>query len=688
MAGAFGLLIAACGGGGGGSSGGGSSGGGGGGGGGGGAIAPVADFSASPASVNLGTGISFSDLSTNFPTSWSWDFNNDGTVDSTVQFPFYVYPSAGTYTVTLTVSNSAGSDSESKTAYITVSAPGSVVANLSVDTNRDGTITAADETNEDQWGSNGGAIFIFNIDDDDRPTPPATPPVTAGQEDYLSATKTAADALDLARMIVRQSGVPTGGTVTINVSAGAQGRINVWRNVSGSWQSVYTAGASFTLPAAALQAGDIELGIEGKTRLSNTWDGNVTFTLEIRNSSNQVQASDTVRMRQAPPIFATNLWRPSQLHVVNLGSSNASFRTVLSQICTAGSITYREIPGTSYNQDRWIQDSSEPGVTITPSSSGPRRVIDLVYQAARNREVDQWCVDYLLGPDFELQRRFGSASTSLNYGGNIEVIPPHTGRPWGRVYIGGGNGTLVGSSTNATEYMEATNRQYFDANYIQGAHVTVTSEWLWVGHVDEYTMFVPAPNTARGYVCLIASPVRAWNILVNMNNTGQGSAVVFSGRTGYQTTVASIVSNSALGTLQTQTQARINQGRNEIKAATGLTDADFIELPTLFHNRSGGYLAAYNPGVVNCVPLPSANGTTYIAMPDPEGPDISGQDQWQADIASQLAGLFNGSNPLDLRYVDIWSAYHVNVGEAHCGTNTVRVPPSGTNWWAGAPLTP
>lgn len=685
MAGAFGLLIAACGGGGGGSSGGGSSGGGGGGGGGG-AIAPVADFSASPVSVNLGTGISFSDLSTNFPTSWSWDFNNDGTIDSTVQFPFYVYPSAGTYTVTLTVSNSAGSDSETKTAYITVSAPGSVVANLSVDTNRDGNITAADETNEDQWGSNGGAIFIFNIDDDNN----------NNSEDYLDATKSAADALDLARMIVRQTSVPTGGTVTINVSAAAQGRINVWRNVSGSWQSVYTSGASFTLPAAALQAGDIELGIEGKTRLSNTWDGNVTFTLEIRNSSNQVQGSDTVRMRQAPPIFATNLWRPTQLHVVNLGTSNSGLRTPLSQICTAGGISYVEIPGSSYSNDRWIQDSSEPAVTITPSSSAPRRVIDLVYQCYRVRPVDAWCVAALFDPDFELQRRFGSVNTSLNYGGNIEVIPPHNGRPWGRVMIGGGNGYKVGTTTPATEYMDTSNLQYFDANYIQGTQVQVTSEWLIVGHVDEFSMFVPAPNTSRGYVCLIASPVRAWNTLVNLNNQGHGSTLVFAGRTsgGWQTTVNAIVSNTALGTLQTQTQARIDQARSQIKAATGLTDADFVELPTLFEEyvspQTGptGYLVAYNPGVVNCVPLPAANGTTYIAMPDPEGPIVNSIDQWKADINSQMAGLYTASNPLDLRYVDVFYSYHTALGEAHCGTNTVRVPPAGTNWWAGAPLTP
>jgi gliding motility-associated-like protein len=40
--------------------------------------------------------------------SWAWDFNNNGTTNSTLQNPSYTFPSAGTYQVKLTVSSTAG----------------------------------------------------------------------------------------------------------------------------------------------------------------------------------------------------------------------------------------------------------------------------------------------------------------------------------------------------------------------------------------------------------------------------------------------------------------------------------------------------------------------------------------------------------------------------------------------------
>jgi len=79
---------------------------------------PVAAFSASPLSGAATTYVTFTDESTLGPTSWLWDFG-DGTT-STLQNPVHTYSTAGTFTVNLTVSNAAGSDSEVKTDYITI----------------------------------------------------------------------------------------------------------------------------------------------------------------------------------------------------------------------------------------------------------------------------------------------------------------------------------------------------------------------------------------------------------------------------------------------------------------------------------------------------------------------------------------------------------------------------------------
>jgi PKD repeat protein len=84
---------------------------------------PVAAFSADLTSGTAPLTVYFTDQSAGNPTAWAWDFDGDGDVDSTEQSPSHVYDTAGTYTVKLTVVNTAGSDDELRTDYISVAAP-------------------------------------------------------------------------------------------------------------------------------------------------------------------------------------------------------------------------------------------------------------------------------------------------------------------------------------------------------------------------------------------------------------------------------------------------------------------------------------------------------------------------------------------------------------------------------------
>lgn len=81
-------------------------------------VTPVAEFTANRTTINEGQNVQFTDQSTNIPTSWSWNFGDGGT--STAQNPLYTYSTAGTYTVSLRATNSAGYDDEVKTNFITV----------------------------------------------------------------------------------------------------------------------------------------------------------------------------------------------------------------------------------------------------------------------------------------------------------------------------------------------------------------------------------------------------------------------------------------------------------------------------------------------------------------------------------------------------------------------------------------
>lgn len=82
--------------------------------------APVAAFSASPTTVCVGSSTTFTDLSTNSPTSWSWSFTGGSPALSTSQNPVVTYTAVGTYTVSMTATNNNGSDNETINSYITV----------------------------------------------------------------------------------------------------------------------------------------------------------------------------------------------------------------------------------------------------------------------------------------------------------------------------------------------------------------------------------------------------------------------------------------------------------------------------------------------------------------------------------------------------------------------------------------
>jgi PKD repeat protein len=76
------------------------------------AVTPTAQFTTTNSVVCSGVFTSFNDTSLDNPTSWSWNFGDGGT--DNVQNPTHIFTTAGTYTVQLTVTNAAGSNTTSQ----------------------------------------------------------------------------------------------------------------------------------------------------------------------------------------------------------------------------------------------------------------------------------------------------------------------------------------------------------------------------------------------------------------------------------------------------------------------------------------------------------------------------------------------------------------------------------------------
>ncbi len=117
--------------------------------------APVADFITNKRSGNAPLTVRFTDSSIHTPTSWAWDFDNNGVVDSTCQNPTFTYSTPDTYSVKLTVTNSLGTDEVTKTDYITVNEGQSGGSHA-------GIALTFDDNSIDQWYAIRGMLQQYN----------------------------------------------------------------------------------------------------------------------------------------------------------------------------------------------------------------------------------------------------------------------------------------------------------------------------------------------------------------------------------------------------------------------------------------------------------------------------------------------------------------------------------------------
>ena len=87
---------------------------------------PAADFTGTPTSGIAPLTVAFSDATSGNVSGWSWTFGDGGT--STAQNPSHTYGSSGTYTVSLTATGPGGSNTRTRTDYVTVTPPAPTAA--------------------------------------------------------------------------------------------------------------------------------------------------------------------------------------------------------------------------------------------------------------------------------------------------------------------------------------------------------------------------------------------------------------------------------------------------------------------------------------------------------------------------------------------------------------------------------
>lgn len=198
---------------------------------------PTAAFSGTPTTVCAGGTVSFTDLSTGAPTSWTWSFPGGSPSSSTSQNPTITYNTPGVYNVQLTATNASGSNAQTLISYITVNAAPSVGFSASPSL----TICAGDAitlngSGASSYGWSGGVTDGVPF----SPSSSGTYTVTGTDGNGCTATDVASVTVNTASVNVTRNpsnGIVCSGNQATLTAAGAQ---------SYAWTGGVTNGVPFT----------------------------------------------------------------------------------------------------------------------------------------------------------------------------------------------------------------------------------------------------------------------------------------------------------------------------------------------------------------------------------------------------------------------------------------------------------
>ncbi|XP_004679411.1 PREDICTED: protein-arginine deiminase type-2 [Condylura cristata] len=375
--------------------------------------------------------------------------------------------------------------------------------------------------------------------------------------------------------------------------------------------------------------------------------------------------TDTVTFRIAPWVMTPNTLPPVSVFVCSM-KDNYLFLKEIKNLVEKANCELKVCFQYMNRGDRWIQDEIEFGYIEAPHKGFP-----VVLDSPRDGNLKDFPIKQLLGPDFGYVTRepLFEPVTSLDSFGNLEVSPPVTvnGKtyPLGRI--------LIGSSfpLSGGRRMTKVVRDFLQAQQVQ-APVELYSDWLTVGHVDEFMTFVPIPGTKQ-FRMLMASTSACYKLFREKQKEGHGEAVMFKGLGGMSSkriTINKILSNESLVQENLYFQRCLDWNRDILKRELGLSEQDIIDLPALFKMDENRQAQAYFPNMVNMIVL-----NKDLGIPKPFGPQVEEQCCLEAHVRGLLEPL-----GLSCTFLDDISAYHKYLGEVHCGTN-VRRKPFAFKWW-------
>ncbi|XP_027567155.1 protein-arginine deiminase type-1-like isoform X1 [Pipra filicauda] len=550
-----------------------------------------------------------------------------------------------------------------------------VDVSLDVDWSRSGRVKSKGKDKAKwTWGPDGhGAVLLVNCDRDS--------PGTGGPDSGQADIRTPADLKDMSIMLLRTQGPSATFAeyqVVLHVSETDADKVRVFHAIRSDSHPHYKPvlgpdKLSYVLDPVG--SGENTFYVEGLAFPDRGFSGLVSFSaslLEVphKNSPGTPIFTDTVVFRVAPWIMTPNTQQPLEVFVCSIkqgSDSNEAFLEGIKVLLKKANCKLTICSEQDTRSDRWIQDELEFGYVEAPHKTFP-----VVFDSPRNRGLKDFAFKKILGPDFGYVTREppGKNITSLDSFGNLDVSPPVTVRgkeyPLGRILIGSPLPWAAGRR------MSKAVRDFLYAQKVQ-APVEVYSEWLSVGHVDEFLTFVPAFDR-KGFRLLLASPNACYKLFKEKQRQGHGEATQFIGLKGSERrSIDEILADESLKSDNRHVQRCIDWNRDLLKQELGLSEQDIIDIPQLFI-LMGSRADALFPDMVNMLVL-----GRHLGIPKPFGPVVGGQCCLEQRVRELLEPL-----GLTCTFIDDYFSYHVLSGDVHCGTN-VRRKPFPFKWWHVVP---
>ncbi|MEM1032618.1 MAG: protein-arginine deiminase family protein [Myxococcota bacterium] len=597
---------------------------------------------------------------------------------------------------------------------------GYVRFHLHVDADRDGRV-------DDTWEHNGtwtagpsghGAVVLVNCDDetDARRIPGDAVAGEVGHSvspdhDKAPRSLTAPDLDDISPLVLRRDPATrdeshAGWTMKLKVSRHFKFRV-FDRNAPGATELIGpNAGPEHIW--TDLGQDEIELAMEGLQYPGPfPWDrrdpdpdasdfsGRVVLTLELFAPNGSLDHTEEAVVRVTPWIAFNHFDPTVEVFVADLDDFELipALRTIVPEAGVPLAVVQN-------SGAVWAQDGMEPGFSSLPGADAS---IGCNLAGADRNEAIYYLAECIHGPEvgYAPGNPRAAGRTTFATFGNLETTPPFRHRQRDTVYPFGRLVHGVRGSTGHPQGEVSERVRFYAAQGVQ-APIAIETGWLAVAHVDEILCFLPMRDADLGFRVLLASPRLAFELLeeasasrlghlgLMAHTPGVGFDVDFGVDTLFQS-VDALLADDELRQTAEFVEGKMAQTRATLAHEIGLQDDDFIPLPVIFQPSHGSQLGAKTSDVVNGLVITRGGttwddlrGVTYVA-PDPmaDGGGVFGTMPMTTVFNDYVKTALErgGDSAVSVRFAPATFSYHLWDGEVHCGTNSIRRPPTDRHWW-------